>query len=53
MKISTWIVALLLIVSVVSFSGCSGGGAEKPLTPEDQKKIDDDMRKTIDQNKKS
>jgi hypothetical protein len=50
MKPSTWIVALLVALSVASFSGCTNP-EEKTLSEQEKKQIDDDMKKAIEQNK--
>jgi len=50
MKSSTWwVLVLLFALGAATLPACSN--REKPLTPEDKSKIDDDMRKAIEANK--
>lgn len=51
MKSSMWLWLLLVALGLSNLSGCFGPEPVKPLTDEQKKQVDDDMKKAIEQNK--
>jgi hypothetical protein len=53
MNYSKWVLLTLLTLGLASSSGCFGPPPDKPLTDEQKQKLNDDMLKAIELNKKS
>jgi hypothetical protein len=50
MRCARWLLVLVLVFGT-GVVGCFNSSSTKPPSPEQQKKIDDDMKKAIEQNK--